>query len=447
MEMMTPPTSPAPEARPPTRPIHGRVPLLRRLLACLLPLLLAWPAAGCAEATAQEPTYAPGRALVGALARYQALARGADLRPPHSTSVVRPDARYPDAPRLRRYLTALGDVQPIPAGTIAPDADTLYAGELVGAVVAFQRRHGLEPDGIIGPATMAEMRVPLDRRVRQIELAIERWNALPDSLPGRLVVVNVPAFRLYAFDSAAPAGRPALAINVIVGRATGGHATPLFDGTMRELVFQPYWDVPLSIARNELVPKIRRDAGYMQRNQMEIVRGGDRGATVFAPTATNLDRVAAGELRLRQRPGAHNSLGGVKFVFPNRYNVFLHGTPEMSLFRRARRDFSHGCIRLEDPAALAGWVLRGQDSWNRDSVDAAMTTGGISRRIQLESPVGVYVIYATAAVEDDGLVRFYPDVYGHDAARVSTATVGAGPGIHDPAAAPSAPRPTASSPR
>lgn len=389
----------------------------RALVPALLLLAAALPTRA-APALAQEPVYAPGRALAEAVGRYRALAAGPDLRPPQSSRrTIRAGDAYAAASALRGYLVALGDLADSLANPIAAGADTVYDGDLVEGVVAFQRRHGLEPDGIIGPATMAAMRVPLSQRTHQLEVALERWRLLPDTVPERVIVVNVPAFRLYAFERDAATGRPALRMNVIVGRAEGRHTTPLFSGVMREVVFQPYWDVPPSIARGELLPKMRRDPGYAVREHLEIVRGGDDDAVIYRPTAANMARVARDELRLRQRPGPWNSLGAVKFLFPNRYNVYLHGTPARTLFQRSRRDFSHGCIRLEDPDALANWVLEGQAGWDSSTVAAAMTTGKQSRRVPLARPVPVHVMYATAVVGDDGLVRFYPDIYDLDGAR------------------------------
>jgi murein L,D-transpeptidase YcbB/YkuD len=184
---------------------------------------------------------------------------------------------------------------------------------------------------------------------------------------------------------------------------------------MREVVFRPFWDVPRTIARGELLPIIRRRPDYLQRESLEIVRGGDHDAEVYPVTDENLERVAAGTLRLRQRPGPANALGLVKFVFPNRYNVYMHGTPAQGLFASASRDFSHGCIRVEDPGALAEYVLRGQPEWSRDAIDEAMH-GDSTIRVPLARPVAVYILYATAVVREDGVVHFYPDLYGHDAA-------------------------------
>lgn len=365
-----------------------------------------------AVARGVEPAYAGYHALAGQLPRYRALAAGPDARPPATRRVLRAGDAYADAPALRRYLAALGD---LPAAAAPPADSAVYAADLVEAVVAFQRRHGLEPDGVVGPLTMAQLRVPPSRRAEQIALTMERWRWLGHTAPERLVVVNVPAFRLEAFEDDPAARAARVRTKVIVGQA-GENPTPLFVGIMREVVFRPYWDVPPSIAVNELLPKIRRQPGYLEREELEIVRGGDHDAVVYAPTAANLRSVAAGTLRLRQRPGALNALGQVKFLFPNRYNVYLHGTPAVSLFERARRDFSHGCIRVEDPTALAEWVLAGQGEWTRETIEAAMTDGPLAQRVRLERPVTVTVVYATVVVDDDARVHFYPDLYGHDAA-------------------------------
>jgi murein L,D-transpeptidase YcbB/YkuD len=183
----------------------------------------------------------------------------------------------------------------------------------------------------------------------------------------------------------------------------------------RQVVFRPYWDVPPSIARNELIPLIKRNPSYPEHEGLEIVRGGDTDAVVYPFTATNLSRVASGALRLRQRPGTNNALGLVKFVFPNAYNVYLHGTPAQELFARTRRDFSHGCIRVEDPTTLAELVLREQDGWDWSSIDSAMS-GTRTRRVNIDRPVEVLIFYATAVVNEAGVPLFYPDLYGHDAA-------------------------------
>lgn len=367
-----------------------------------------------ATIAAVEPPYAGYVALMDALARYRALAGDRTLRAPSSPgATLRPGDSYDDAAMLRRVLVAVGDLgpdAPVVRDTVAAE---LYAGPLVAAITAFQRRHGLEADGVIGRATLAQLQVPMAERVRQIELTLERWRWLPDRPPPRYAVVNVPAFRLSLFEDDLAARRATLSMAVIVGEADGRHHTPVFSGTMREVVFRPYWDVPARIARIELLPIIRRQPDYLARTSFEIVRGGDDDAIVYPPSADNLARVAAGSLRLRQRPGPSNALGLVKFVFPNRYNVYMHDTPDQELFSRARRDFSHGCIRVEAPTALAEHVLRGLPEWDRPAIERAMQ-GDRTIRVPLARPIEVYVLYGTAVVREDDAVHFYDDLYGHD---------------------------------
>lgn len=358
-----------------------------------------------------EPPYVGYAALVDVLARYRELASDTTLGLPRPAHTIRPNDVYRDAPRLRRLLIALGD---LPSNATYTSDSARYAGALVLAAIRFQRRHGLDADGVLGPATMEELRLPFSDRVRQIELSLERWRWLPHRAPERYVVVNIPAFRLYAFEHDPTAAHPVLSMNVVVGEAEHRHDTPIFVGEMRELVFRPYWDVPVRIARNELVPAIKRGAIDMESEGYEIVSTGDN-PRVSAPTRANLDAVAAGTLRLRQRPGGGNALGLVKFVFPNAHDVYLHGTPAMQLFQYARRDFSHGCIRAEQPVDLAVFALCTDSSWTRQSIEDAMR-GAQTMRVPLAKSVMVYVLYFTVAVGPDGMVRFYPDLYDQDLA-------------------------------
>jgi L,D-transpeptidase YcbB len=372
--------------------------------------------------TALEPRYAGYQWLVRALTRYRVLAADTTLhRPARSRRTVRAGELYGDVPALARLLAALGDLDSASAAAVTTNARTdsglVYDGGLVDAVVRFQRRHGLDADGAIGPATLAELRVPLAQRVRQIELTLERWRWLPSDAPDRYVVVNIPGFRLYVFEQDSAGRRPALSMNVIVGQARGRHGTPIFSAVLSEVVFRPYWDVPPRIARTELIPLFRRRPAYFAREGFEIVNRstGDVAGITFPPTADNFARVVAGSLRLRQRPGPTNALGHVKFVFPNRYNVYLHGTPAQELFAHSRRDFSHGCIRIERPNDLAELVLRGQPSWDLAAILAAID-GTRTVRVPIARPLTVYVLYATTAASETGTVSFYPDLYGHDAA-------------------------------
>jgi len=354
-----------------------------------------------------EPGYPGYAALIVALSRYRALADSGLLAPPDPARVVRPGELYPGVHHLARVLAALGD---LPSAVVPAPDDDRFDGVIADAVTAFQRRHGLEPDGVLGRATMAALRVPVHDRIRQIDLALERWRWLPHEPPPRYILVNLPEFRLRAYDRRKSAP---LALNVIIGQARG-HRTPTFTATMRGVVFHPYWDVPLSIARNELVPIIRRKPEYLVNSGFEIVRGPGENEPVYAPTAGNLARVAAGTLRLRQRPGPGNALGTVKLVFPNPYRVFLHDTPGRGLFERPRRDFSHGCIRVERPATLTEFVLGLEPGWDTTAVRAALGEMR-TRQVNVTHPLAVYVQYFTASVDEAGVVHFHPDLYRRDA--------------------------------
>jgi murein L,D-transpeptidase YcbB/YkuD len=240
---------------------------------------------------------------------------------------------------------------------------------------------------------------------------MERLRWLPHVGPGSFLVVNVPAFRLLAFR-APRAEAPALQMPVIVGRAARTR-TPLFTADMRELIFRPYWYPPDSILEDEILPAARRRAGYLAANRMEIVAGESESSPALPATAENLERVRAGGLRLRQRPGPENALGLLKFVFPNDYTVYMHGTPVQELFGRARRDFSHGCIRVADPAALAEFVLA-SPQWPRARIQELMN-GARTVRVGLPVPVPVLIFYTTAIVRADGTIGFFDDIYGEDA--------------------------------
>jgi murein L,D-transpeptidase YcbB/YkuD len=325
---------------------------------------------------------------------------------PAAAKSIHPGEPYGGASALYQLLLALGD---LPADARAPDAAGRYDGPLVQAVTRFQIRHGLTADGVLGARTLEAMNTPLAWRVRQIELGLERLRWLPHAGEGRMVLVNVPMFRLWAWDSIPPAGRPALGSDVIVGRALSTH-TPLFVEDLREVIFRPYWNIPASILRTEILPQVRRDPGYLRRNDMEIVPAG--GGSVVAPTPKNIARLGRG-LDLRQRPGPRNSLGLVKFVFPNQEFVYMHDTPAQALFSRSRRDFSHGCVRVRDPVALAEWALASPE-WTRDRIGATML-GETTVHVAVVRPTRVVLFYTTAFVwPDDDTLRFADDIYRHD---------------------------------
>jgi L,D-transpeptidase YcbB len=347
------------------------------------------------------------RRTATALDQYRALAAeddGAML--PSTKKPVEPGEHYPGIPRLIGLLARIGD---LPAGTTPSDSD-LYSGVLVTAVRRFQTRHGLEPDGRIGKTTLAQLNTPLGFRVRQLELALERWRRLPYDSARPAIVLNLPEFLLRAFS---PEYHLELEMKIVIGRA-GKLKTPLLASEVDTIVFRPYWNVPFSIQRKELVPEIARDPLYMTKNDFELVT--PKGVVVAqdpAPEQLSSD-LRSGRLLLRQKPGPKNALGLVKFVFPSEYDVFMHDTPVKSLFARTRRDFSHGCIRLERAEDLAEWVLREESGWPRDRILAAME-GTETISVKLNHSIPLTVMYATAVVLENGEVHFFEDIYGEDA--------------------------------
>jgi len=356
-----------------------------------------------------EPPYPGYRRTIQALHAYVGLAKEYDGNQlPATQKTIVPGDSYPGVAQLIRLLRLLGD---LPAEPNVSADGTVYQGPLVDAVKNFQRRLGRDPDGHINAQTLADLNVPLAARVRQMQLTLERWRWLPLSYEKSPIVANIPEFHLRAYDENF---KIALQMNVVVGKAYG-HDTPVFSDTMEYVIFRPYWSVPYSIAKGEFLPRIARDPDYLAKKGFEVVN--DRQEVVTSGTVTSevLERLRAGKLFIRQTPGPKNSLGLVKFIFPNNYDVYFHDTPEQVFFSKSRRDFSHGCIRLEKPADLAVWVLRNNPGWTIERVRAAMN-GSTTQQVNLAHPIPVLIVYATVIVTEDGIVHFYDDIYGHDAA-------------------------------
>jgi murein L,D-transpeptidase YcbB/YkuD len=362
---------------------------------------------------ALQPPFAHYARARRTLAAYRALAEAGEPEAvpdlPKGQTKVEQGRPWAGVPQLAARLRVLGD---LPAGAAGDRTmvQTAYTGDLVEAVKRFQERHGLEADGVIGAGTVKAINVPLAQRVRQIELAMERMRWLPKLSDRPNVFVNVPLFRLWATDPRS--GAEPVRMNVVVGKALN-HKTPLFIDQMEYVIFRPYWNPPRGITVQELIPHARRDPSYLDREQLEIVASGADDAPALSPTPENLSAVVAGKLFIRQKPGPKNSLGLAKFIFPNAENVYMHGTPAQQLFSRARRDFSHGCIRLEDPARFAEWVLREYPEWTRERIDAAMQADRPTR-VNLKQPLTVVLFYDTVHVNSEGMVFFVDDIYGHD---------------------------------
>ena len=353
-----------------------------------------------AAVKAAEPQFGQYGQVKTALAAYRELAK--QPYPALSTppAKVQPGGAYADAAALFQRLVLLGD---LPADA-PPPADGIYSEQMQEGVQHFQARHGIDEDGVLGRGTIAALNVAPSRRVRQLELTLERLRWLPEFGRGPLIVVNLPAYRLWAMQngSADAGGDAPLEMRVVVGTALKTE-TPLFVGQMRYLEFNPYWNVPRSILQNEILPRMARNPAYLAQSDMETV-----------PANASVADLRAGRARLRQRPGPKNSLGAIKFAMPNPMDIYLHSTPAREAFERSRRDLSHGCIRVEHPAALAQYVLGGERKWNADAIQLALQPGP-TRHVDLTRPIPVVIFYATAAVDSDGSARFAADIYGRDA--------------------------------
>lgn len=358
-------------------------------------------------AAPQWPAYA---SLVAALQRYRTLSEDRWPPLPLGNGVTRPGEPLLAAEAIRRRLEAFGDF----AAPRPRDAGPLLDSATVLGVQAFQRRHGLTSDGVIGPRTRAALVTPVSTRVRQIALALERLRGLPRPTGRRAIVINLPMFRLWAFEAGQVWGTPTLSMPVIVGRARAT-PSPLLIAALEHLTFRPYWNVPASIARHEILPAVQRDPGVLARQSLEIVDGPGDATRVIAPSASALASVRAGRWRIRQRPGPGNALGLVAFAFPNSAGVSLHDTPTRALFSRDRRDFSHGCIRVAEASVLAAWALAGVPAWSTDRIAEAMASGPPTR-VEVGAATDVSLVYLTAVVDPvDGLLHFADDVYGLDA--------------------------------
>ncbi len=346
---------------------------------------------------ALTPEHTQYQALRQALTDYRAIeAKGG--WPNISNATLKPGHRGPHVVALARRLAASGDYDK----RISDDANAAYDADLIEAVKRFQRRHGLPDDAVVSPSVVAEMNVPIADRIAQVQLNLERWRWLPRELGDRHILVNVPEYRLEVWDG----GRVPLTMRTVVGKQDT--PTPIFNDEMTHVVFSPYWNVPPAIAEGETLPALLRDPAFLERQNMEIV---DASGKSVEPGSVNLDDPS--QYRFRQRPGAGNALGFVKFMFPNQFNVYLHDTPADSLFARTARSFSHGCVRLEEPMKLAQYVLGDQPEWTAERIQEAMHAGE-ERHVKLKQPIPVYLGYWTARVSADGIVQFRKDIYGID---------------------------------
>ena len=293
------------------------------------------------------------------------------------------------------------------------NGSTAYTAELSSGVKSFQSRHSLTPDGKLTPQTVAALNVPLSARVQQLDDSLERWRWLPNEYVNAPLIVNLPEFVLRGYK---PDHTLDFTMKVVVGKMLGDHNTPVFTHMMKYLVFRPFWNVPVSIIKKELASHVEKSGvGYLAAKNFETVDSS--GKEVHA-TAAEVER---GGVNVREKPGPKNSLGLIKFMFPNDYDIYLHSTPQPELFDRSRRDFSHGCVRVQHPDDLAVWVLNrggvtdGADSaWDLQKVQDAMNSGPDNHTVSLKQPIPIVIFYLTAHVGDDGRVDFFDDIYGYD---------------------------------
>lgn len=353
----------------------------------------------------------------------------AGLAPPHPGYLLLRE----ELERYRR-ISALGGWPGIPAGPVLRAGDTdsrlswlrlrllasndLPESEVVGgeifdreteaALMRFQQRHGLKSDGVLGPKTLAALNVSVEARIRQIELNLERWRWLPKDLGDRHVAVNIADFQLAVMEGA----QAVMTMPVVVG--TAYRKTPVFSARLDHLIFAPYWNVPPTILREDKLPKIKANPGYVHRQQFEIVSGTEANPTFLDPWKISWRKVTAATFpgHLRQKPGPKNPLGRVKFMFPNAFDVYLHDTPDKHLFGRGDRTFSSGCIRIQRPYDLAQYLLAEQ-GWGRERILAAMGRSS-PLRVALVRPLPVHVLYWTAWVDPEGIMQFRDDIYLRD---------------------------------
>lgn len=330
-----------------------------------------------------EDVNEPYKKLKDQLAAYYAIAKqGGWPEITTSKKSLKKGVSDPAIPQIKRMLSLTGDMP-------GKDTSMVFNDTLEMGVKTFQARFGYTPDGVIGAQVLKEMKVPAIVRLEQIMMNLERMRWMPVEATGRLIIVNIPEFKLHMYEGK----KKAFEMNVVVGKV--GHNTMMFNGDLNQVVFSPYWNVPPSIVKNEILPALAKNPGYLEAENME-------------QTGMNGDLPD-----IRQRPGPGNALGKVKFLFPNSFNIYFHDTPSKSLFEKDKRAFSHGCIRLAEPEKMANYLLNDQPEWTPDRINAAMNAG-TEKYVKVKNPVPVMITYYTAWVDEYGRLNFRDDIYSHD---------------------------------
>ena len=352
----------------------------------------------------QKPSY---QLLKQTLARYQKLiSNHAGWIHIPNISAIRPGATHAAIPLIRKRILQAYAVDGIAEYNIVPNENQHYDNELVTAIQAFQTQHGLNTDGIIGKNTIQALNIPLAWKIRQLRINMERLRWLPRDLGERYLLVNTAGFRL----TAAEQGRHILNMRIIVGRDY--RSTPSFNGALSHMILNPFWNVPVSIARKDLLPKQQKDPAYFTTANIRVYSNHNRNAGAIDPDTIDWHAIKKGfPYVLRQDPGVGNALGRIKFMFPNPFNIYLHDTPSKSLFQKDVRTFSSGCIRLEKPLELAAFAL-GEQSVSEDFI--AEMDSGKTVTVHLPKPLPIYLVYITAWVDEQDKVHFSPDIYDRD---------------------------------
>lgn len=311
--------------------------------------------------------------------------------------------RSPEIIKLRQLLHAFGDFR----GNDL--TNELFDEAVMVALSDFQLRHGLEPDGILGKRTVHELNVPINDRITQLEINLARSKTLPNSENNRYLHVNIPAYELYLHEN----GQTTFQTRVVVGKKK--NKTPLLSSELKQVVINPYWNVPKSITQKEIIPAIQQDPQYLAKNNMKLFGRMNNKTYQLNPDAFDWNNIdpANTNFRVRQEPGVKNSLGQIKFLFPNRYSVYLHDTPAKNLFALPKRAFSHGCIRLQDPFGLAEAVLSSDGVWSKGDL-MYLAKHNKRKTLTLQNPIPIHVTYMTAWADQHGIVHFRPDIYKRD---------------------------------
>lgn len=341
-----------------------------------------------------------------ALFEYRIIARGGGWSLVPFGPTLRKGDRDVRVGMLRSRLAISGDLDSPFASR--PD---LFDDYVEDAVLRFQERHGLKADGTVGSKTLVALNVPVEERIRMLEINMERWRWIPHDLGERHILVNLARFELSVIDE----NQQIMSMHVVVGRPA--RSTPVFSAQMQYLVFNPYWHIPTKIAVEDILPKVQKDPDYLKRQKIKVFQGWDDKAPEIESKTVNWSQLNSDNFfyKLRQETGPQNALGRIKFMFPNKFSVYLHDTPARGLFRRTKRDFSAGCIRIAKPIELAEYLLKDNIDWPHDKILEAISSGE-RKIVRLSNSIPVHILYLTSWVGIDGKVYFFSDIYERDKA-------------------------------